>query len=150
MSEAAQELTTELVQSRVTDWKSRLRALYDDVENAARRASIIRVSRDGMPGRHEGPMQRFGIPAPMLERLTVSGRAGTLEIVPVALWVVGANGRADLVITERSGRRHAAILADVGERGGSTPHWQLFEQGGRNDGADFDSRLMDEMMARIR
>jgi hypothetical protein len=150
MAEPAQELTTEYVQSRVVDWKSRLSALYSRIEDAARRASILRAERVRTPARSEELMERYGVPAPELEKLVVTGSKGTLEVIPVALWVIGANGRADLIITDRAGRTTASILADVSERGAARPHWQLYEMGNRRQGADFDDRLMDEIVARIR
>ncbi len=94
-------------------------------------------------------MERYGVPAPDLEKLVLTGAKGTLEVIPVGLWVIGANGRADLIFTDRAGRTSASILADVAERGAAEPNWQLYEVGNRRQGAHLDDRLIDEIVARI-
>jgi hypothetical protein len=150
MAQAAQELTPEYVRSKVMDWTSRLRALYAKIEDAARRASVSRIERVSIPPRKEELMERYGVPAPDLQKLVITGSRGTLDVVPIGLWVIGANGRVDLFVTDLGGRTQASILADVSEREATNPDWQLFEPGERRQGTRFDDRLIDEIVARIR
>jgi hypothetical protein len=97
---ASEKLNHAYVSGRVDDWKRRIQQLYSDVESwlppgfDAKPVRIVRM--------HEELMREHGVAPvdlPVLGILNGSRRAATLE--PRGLWVIGANGRLDLVSDDR-------------------------------------------------
>lgn len=90
------ELTREHVQERVDDWANRIEALYRDLERwlpagwTARRGPPV-VMREPL-------MQKTGVPERELPTLELA-HDGTIEVYirPYGLWIIGANGRLDLI-----------------------------------------------------
>jgi hypothetical protein len=112
------ELTPKLIERRVTDWASRIDALYKDIETwlpigwAAEHSQTNRM--------HEELMRKFGIPARNLPILTlVHGKEIAARIEPRGLWIIGANGRLDFV----RGRHHYVIV-DTAESF-ARPNWHI-------------------------
>lgn len=89
-------------------------------------------------------MTRFDVPAPTLNKLILTGGQGSIQIIPYALWVIGANGRLDVFVNDE-----ASILVDASEPGSSTPDWQLFDSQNRRKGAPFDQHLIEALIERI-
>ncbi len=112
------EITKEHVVKRVDDWVDRLNGLYDLVANwlppewhADRRRSILM---------DEKMMQLVGVvprEIPVLELRSDDGRRAFLE--PRGLWIIGTNGRVDLV----AGSRHHLIFDFA--KNFATPDWQI-------------------------
>jgi hypothetical protein len=88
------------VERRSQDWERRLNDLYSDV--AAWRPAGWRVRHGDDVGMHEDLMRRADMPARALPcRLLEKDaqRRGRLE--PRNLWIIGANGRVDLILSDR-------------------------------------------------
>lgn len=94
---ASEEIDAKLVRQRVEDWANRIEDLYKKVASwlpegwAVERQRTVRMD--------EQLMKDAGVPArdlPSLDILRAGENQGFLE--PRGLWIVGANGRLDLVL----------------------------------------------------
>jgi hypothetical protein len=90
------ELTREHVEQRVEDWARRIDALYDDVE---RWLPAQWSAKHGDPvTMREEPMKKVGVPPRELPTLELArDNAVRIRLRPYGLWIIGANGRIDLV-----------------------------------------------------
>jgi len=106
------------VERRVLDWERRLQELYTTLEAwlpagwSAERRRDIRMD--------EPLMQKFGVAERQLPelRLICDGALGA-TVQPRGLWIVGANGRVDLL---RAGDRY--VIIDAAENL-DPPHWTV-------------------------
>ncbi len=89
-------LSPEYVGQRLDDWAARVEALYGEIERwlpagwTARRGSAVTM--------HEELMQKSNVPARKLPTLEIVHDAKVqIQIRPYGLWIIGANGRLDLI-----------------------------------------------------
>jgi hypothetical protein len=89
---------------------------------------------------HEEPMQRAGVPEHRQPALHLRDPSGhEVWIWPVALWVVGANGRVDILST-----KGVYSLIDWAEPF-EPPQWTLYKLGA-GEGRRFDPHVFAEMV----
>ena len=89
----------------------------------------------------EDPMQKFAVPDRELVILDLSrGEAPVMSIVPAGLWVVGANGRIDIITHERS-----AILLDASRDIGTT-RWVYIVRGERREARPWDETAFRDLI----
>ena len=125
------ELTREHVVRRVEDWKRRIEVLYGRIQQWI--PAGIDVDRSDFVSMHEELMQRFAIPPARLPIMMFSrGGAWLGKIVPQGLWIIGANGRIDVI--SPSGR---SILVDRSENF-SDSHWLIAPSDHRRQTAALD------------
>lgn len=135
-----EHLTREHVIRRVEDWSLRVEALYELVTGwlppgwTARRGRIVRME--------EELMREFGVPArdvPILELW----RNGTCEAIlePRGLWIIGANGRVDLV----RGEAHY-IITDVAENF-DPPKWRIAPFSSRRELEPLDAAHVQALLS---
>jgi hypothetical protein len=108
----------------VDDWIERLQALRAQVAGwlAVDFPSLRVVDRAPVP-LHQAPMRRSGLAPrdmPAFEVVGVDSRI--MRFVPKGLWVIGANGRVDIV-----SRLAAPVLVDRSEPLAPEPDWKLFD-----------------------
>jgi hypothetical protein len=126
------------VGARVNDWIERLRSLRSVIQSwLPNGMSIV----DRPPIRmHEELMRRFGIPdaeMPTFEVIKDSRRV--MRFQPKGLWVIGANGRVDLV-TEKT----SWILVDKSEPLSGIADWHYYAPNNRRSPTRFDQdRFID-------
>ncbi len=106
------------IQRRVKDWSDRIETLYQQIQSwlppgwTAQKHGVVRM--------HEELMKKFGVAPrdlPVLQ-LYHQGVSST-RIEPRGLWIIGANGRLDLV----RGTHHY-IIVDAAENF-ATPDWKI-------------------------
>lgn len=92
------------VQRRIDDWRGRVAGLYDDLESwlptgwsALRRLDVVM---------DEQVMRSVGVSKERLPSLVLQRGGSSVRLEPRALWIMGANGRIDMVAP--SG--HAVII----------------------------------------
>ena len=88
------------VERRLEDWRCRLAALYADVASWVPKGWS--TTEHGFMTMREELMTRFGVPdqqLPVLALVAPDNRRGRLE--PRNLWMIGANGRVDLILPTR-------------------------------------------------
>jgi hypothetical protein len=109
-------ITPEHVQRRVTDWAHRIDELYSQIESWL--PAGFSTQRHQTMLMHEEMMQRFCVPErrlPILEITHNGAIAATIE--PRGLWIIGANGRLDMMV-----RNKQYIIVDTAENFAS-PSW---------------------------
>jgi hypothetical protein len=134
------ELTPEHVRKRVDDWAARIESLYAAVASwlpsgwAARRSTPVKM--------HEEPMKRMGLAPRELPTLELL-RSGVVEVTlrPYGLWIVGANGRLELVKG-----RDLYVISDRSETF-EPPSWHLAAVTARRDSKPFDAAKLQALLA---
>jgi len=117
-------ITEEYVVKRISDWKLRINELYDLVQETLSCKEDIQCRTDRKSSMHEEFMHQFDINPINLPILEVYKRNDLILIFkPIALWVVGANGRIDIF-----SRKGDFTLVDMAEYKKS-PNWIVFARG---------------------
>lgn len=137
------ELDESYVRERVENWIERIQNLYSRVQTVVDSAgeqltSCVR----GTVTMHEELMQNYNVAPVKLPLLEVS-RDGVLiaKFKPVGLWVIGANGRVDVIT-----RKGSYLLVDTAEPG-ANPKWEIYEPGERSKPVPFDTRLIRKLVS---
>lgn len=116
-------LTEGEVHQRVDDWIERLRNLRLSVErwiNEEPQYELHTVDAPAVP-MLERMMVEFKIPSELMPAFSVVRGDEILALFkPVALWVIGANGRVDIVT-----KKSAPILIDSATHFGD-PRWRMY------------------------
>jgi hypothetical protein len=134
------ELTREHVQRRVEDWSKRIEDLYSQVERqlpagwTAKRGPTVTM--------REELMKRFEVPPrelPTLELLHAG--AVCVKFHPYGLWIIGTNGRIDLVK-----RQERYFLVD---RAGAfeAADWHVAPAASRRDSKAFNKNRLQALLA---
>jgi hypothetical protein len=115
----SRELTTDRAVQRLDDWRKRVHALYDDIQEELE-GTRFAVDRSRKHHSYEELAQRAGVAredVPELDILRIAGPNGlsAAMLIPRALWVIGANGRVDLRIMPASGGSEMHVLLDESE-----------------------------------
>jgi hypothetical protein len=114
----------ERVASRVANWLGRLRELRNKIQGWIAESDIDGLQIIDKPPAlmHEELMRRFRVDAAKMPVYEISrdGRR-LMRVQPKGLWVIGANGRVDLVTKAAS-----LILVDASEPGSPAPDWEIY------------------------
>lgn len=123
----------EHIERRVADWKKRINDLYSTMSNW-----IENTKYNIRPGSkitmYESLMEQFGIPPTQLDTIDILDRKiYVLSVKPKGLWIIGANGRIDLMsITNQY------ILVDLAEQF-EEPKWIIY-YGDKKKRIDFNQQ----------
>lgn len=111
------------VHQRIQDWEHRLDSLYRQLTDWLGPDDAL-SARGGLPVLlYQEVMMYFSIPTRELPTLDIlHGNRLLLTVKPVALWLVGGNGRADLLVR---GRKAGWYLLDHA-RPFDPPDWRLY------------------------
>lgn len=122
--------------ARIHDWNIRLTDLYNRIERWADEMDGAEVLRTEVPQAREELMQRFGVePGKLPARAVIQGKR-RVSFVPLALWVIGSNGRVN--ITTNS---HSYILLDESE-GESASRWVVVSTARRSQRIPLDREVL--------
>lgn len=126
------------VKERVIDWERRINALYANVAHWAKQAGL-RTERTRSVLMSEELMQKFAVPDHELPVLDIARENQTIaSFVPIGLWVIGANGRIDVVTNAGT-----HILVD---RGIENTEWILVNRENRRQFLAFDEAAFAELV----
>ena len=133
------DLTDDHVRRRVADWVQRIETLYEAVESwlpsgwAAKRGALVTM--------HEKVMESKRVPAQQLPTLELV-REGIVRarLRPYGLWIVGTNGRIDLV---KGGERYLVL-----DHSGAfeAPDWQVASANARRNSRPFNSVWLQALL----
>lgn len=119
-----------LIAGRVQNWLKRLRNLQSIVTRWVRESGMEELTIENAEPclMREEFMVRYKVPDTKMPSFKVlRNRTQVALFRPKALWVVGANGRVDIVT--KSG---APMLVDVSEPMSAESHWKLYPTGKTN------------------
>ena len=107
------------VVERVADWETRVNVVYTNVEEWSAGLGVnIDKSRTVLMS--EEMMQNFAVPDRDLPILDLSrGNNPVLSFVPVGLWILGSNGRIDII-----SKQGTTLLLDTA-RSLDRPNWSI-------------------------
>ncbi|MEX0812939.1 MAG: hypothetical protein WD048_12040 [Chitinophagales bacterium] len=121
------------VQRRVRDWKRRVSKLYKDIQNwLTDKPEYTLVT--GQPMRmFEEPMEQFVVQPQNIDTADLfKDKQLLLTFKPKGLWVIGANGRIDII-----SRKGNYILIDYSEQF-EKPKWHIYTTQDRKNGKPFN------------
>ena len=128
------------MRQRVNDWADRIEGLYEAVEGWLPTGWM---ARRGLPvTMNEELMQNMSVPARELPTLDLL-HDGTAEvrIRPYGLWIIGANGRIDLV----KGRNIFLILDHA--KTFESPNWHIAPAIDRQNSKPFDRSQLEALVS---
>jgi hypothetical protein len=114
ITEALEKPDKNHVLDRLSDWQARVHALYDAAQQSL--GDDYTYDRSGKQASEEELVQRAGIKpeeVPKLDILRIEHNGALVAVFqPRNLWIIGANGRVDMVIIAGSGGRRLFMLFD--------------------------------------
>lgn len=131
------EINKEHIENRVEDWGQRIESVFSLVKNSLSGNSEIEFAEHKTVQMNEELMQKFGVSAVSLPVLEVK-RKGVLvaSFKPIGLWVIGANGRIDILTKEGS-----YILVDL-EGKDKPSDWRVYTPKNRKKSIPFDKEFV--------
>jgi len=105
---------------RITTWIGRLHELYGEIQDWMREHPDWVSTLTETPQRREEILERAKIAPRFVPVLTLVKGRTTVQFVPNALWVIGANGRVDI-----ASRNRVYILVDRAEDDAAARDWQI-------------------------
>lgn len=135
-------VTREDVLRRLEDWRVRVHALYDGIEQDLK-GSGFQFDREGKHTSSEALVQTVGVgpeEQPKIDILRIVRPDGTNAAIfyPRGPWVIGANGRIDLRLSPSVGGTHAFMIVDQSGPF-SSPFWVRMPIGSPFERERFDS-----------
>lgn len=128
------------VLNRVEDWESRLSSLFTQVQQWVVECPTLQVDMSRSVTMSEQLMRNFGVSDRELPILDVlQDQEAVASLVPRALWIIGANGRVDLIT-----RGGTQIL--VHDTTLEPPMWQVADQSDRTKLSLFDKHKFFELL----
>lgn len=123
------------VSKRVKDWVSRIEALYTTIESSVAKTQNLRTDRSRAISMSEELMQKFSVPDQQLPVLDISnGRDPIVSFIPFGLWIIGANGRINVIT-------HSGTQVLVGRGIEERPEWGISDVNDRTNIVPFDATV---------
>lgn len=125
----------EHISNRIADWKKRVENLYKEIEKWLKTEPIFSINIGNPIPMYEELMQSFQIKQTEVETADVlKGKKIVLSFKPKGLWMIGANGRLDILT-----RNGSYILIDTAEQFES-PNWKIYSSIDRVNGKSFNEK----------
>ena len=134
-----EQVTREHVQARVENWQSRIREFYSLIRAWAEK-NDWKVNDSGRVEMLEELMQEYEIPPAEQPVLRLDRGAQFALFFPKGLWVIGANGRIDLITPKGS-----FIIVDLANQF-AEPKWMIFRTEPNSKGKPFSPDMIESLM----
>lgn len=135
------KIDKEYVEIRANNWSKKVSKLYNFVNDNLSNNDIECIADKKMV-MYEELMQKFNVPKIDIPILNLRKNKTILaSFKPIGLWVIGANGRIDILT-----KNGAFILADMSENDEQT-QWKVYSPENRKEGVDFDSNFINKLVA---
>jgi len=148
IAEAQEKPDKEHVLHRLKDWQNRVHALYDCIEQ--RLGDGYTYDRTGKHMSQEEMVQRTHLGSndvPQLDILTVEqGGRRVAELRPRGLWIIGANGRVDLIVMPRSGGSRLYMLLDHSLPLSGETDWRIVRPSDRLHQPRFRPEVLSDLL----
>lgn len=133
--EAPKPVTKEHVSKQVKDWKARVNKLYKEVGTWLSDKPEYRVALGGTIRMYEELMEKYGIAPEKIQTADLyKGDKLIASFKPVGLWVIGANGRIDLLTPKGS-----YTILDNAEQF-KAPKWHVYSPSDHRKSKPFSKR----------
>lgn len=118
------------VEKRVRDWKKRISELYTAIKGWTKQTEYS-IKIGGKIVMYEELMAKFNVQAVEVDTADIyKDEKIILTIKPKGLWIIGANGKIDILST-----RGSYVIVDTAEQF-ETPNWKLYN-GDKKNWVDF-------------
>lgn len=135
------------VERRADDWVRRVNDIRAQVSRWLADWPQCEVSSAGSMEMHEEQMRHFKVAPRHLEAFEISCRGKrVIKFIPRGLWVIGANGRIDIVT-----KLGSFVMADLSEPFSKTRNWTAYMSRAhpRRAGVPFDRDLFQDLFRRV-
>ncbi len=131
------EINKEYIENRVEDWGQRVETVLSFVKTSLVDNSEIEFVENKTVQMNEELMQKFGVSPVSLPVLEVKRKSVLVaSFKPIGLWVIGANGRIDILTKEGS-----YILVDL-EGKNKPSDWRVYTPKNRKKSIPFDKKFV--------
>jgi hypothetical protein len=127
------------VEKRVRDWKKRISDLYGTIKGWTKETDYS-LKMGGKVTMYEELMAQFNVHPIELETADIYKEERiVLTIKPKGLWIIGANGRVDIL-----SNRGSYMIVDTAEQF-KTPKWKLYN-GDKRNGTEFTKQTFFQLL----
>lgn len=127
------------VERRVKDWKKRISDLYATIKGWIEQSEYS-IKTGGKLTMLEELMDQFGVHPVEIDTADVyKDKKIILTLKPKGLWVIGSNGRIDILSADGS-----YMLVDTADQF-KTPRWKLYN-GDKRNGIDFTKQSFLQLL----
>lgn len=127
------------VEKRVKDWKKKVSDLYTTIKGWIKQTEYS-IKLGGKIVMYEELMAQFNVQAVEIDTADIyKDEKIILTIKPKGLWIIGANGRIDILST-----RGSYMIVDTAEQF-KTPKWKLYN-GDKKNGIDFTKQSFLQLL----
>jgi len=128
--------------SRINDWKKRISDLYSLVKKWLIEKPGYEIKLYNKVNMYEELMEKYEIEKQLLDVADIFKKDKLiLSIKPVGLWILGGNGRVDLIT-----RSESFIMVDLAGKY-EDPKWTVFKSGDRRNGQVFSKEIFFEIIS---
>lgn len=125
-------VSREHIERRLDDWAYRITNLYSSIKKWLEPISLYETKERNDVIMYEELMQKNDIPKRTLSSLDIYHKGTIVATVkPVGLWIIGANGRVDILL-----KNGAVMLLDVSDSF-ENPRWIAYSKPKTSKGSDF-------------
>ena len=126
---------------RIDDWKKRISNLYTLVNHWLIDQQGYTMKTNNTVNMYEELMQEYEIEKQSIDVADIFKHGKLiLSIKPVGLWIIGANGRVDLIT-----KNDSFIMVDVADWQ-EDPKWTIFKSNDRRNGQIFSKEIFYELI----
>lgn len=129
--------------SRMNNWKTRLDNLFSDILTWAHDIPVvqIQVKETKFLQAREELMQQFNVDPIELRAIAIRSSRNKISFVPLALWVIGSNGRVNIKTN-----KHSYILVDMGGQVGMSSQWLIVNPAKRSQRISFEKAVLTNLL----
>ncbi len=136
-----QQITKEYVEKKIQNWKARITNLYSIIAEWLKFSSAYSTKKQSSIKMYEELMHKFQIPPTSLKVLDIYYKDHIVATIkPVGLWIIGANGRLDILYKNGS-----ITLVDESEQF-KEPEWFAYSRSGKDNGKSFDQEYFLQLL----
>lgn len=135
------EINKEYIEERVNDWVQRINTVYSLVKSSLSNVQGVQCTEDKKTQMHEDLMQKYEVSPIVLPILDVNkGNELIASFKPIGLWVIGANGRIDILT-----RNGSYILVDIADKK-AVPDWRVYTPTNRKESVAFNKEFLSGLV----
>ena len=139
MQQTVKKVDKQQVEKRVRDWKKRVSDLYSTIKLWLKESEYSLKPGPKLT-MYEELMSQFKVPSTEVDTADIyKDKTFVLTIKPNGLWIIGANGRIDILSTKGN-----YMLVDFAEQF-ETPQWKLFN-GDKKNGVEFNKQTFFQLV----
>lgn len=131
----------EHVKKRVDDWEHRVNSLISEIKNWVSQDSDVEFKSARNQQMEEGLMKTFEVPMREIASADIFYKGKlAIAIKPFGLWIMGANGRIDLLTS-----KGIFVVVDSSEQF-NPPKWQVFMKDNKSKGFELTKEIFYQIL----